>query len=85
MGKQTLATRVSPYINKSVRMLSKGLGVTISEYLRRLILQDLDSRNLFDDELRRIIHLYNDKEHPLTEREAEGSGKRIGRLLNDDN
>ena len=53
--KPAIATRVSPYIDKAVRKLAKGLGITISEYLRGLILQDLDYRNLFRDELKRTV------------------------------
>lgn len=47
-----LATRVGQYVNNSVRRLTVGLGISISEYLRRLIIQDLDSRSLFDDDLK---------------------------------
>lgn len=50
--KPILATRVSPYVNQSVRRLTRGLGISISEYLRKLILQDLESRKLFQDELK---------------------------------
>jgi len=53
--KPILATRVSPYINQSVRRLTKGLGISISEYLRKLILQDLDSRKMFEDELKKAV------------------------------
>jgi predicted RecB family endonuclease len=53
--KQAIATRVSPYVNQSVRKLAKGLGISISEYLRKLILQDLDSRKMFQDELKKAV------------------------------
>jgi hypothetical protein len=53
--KPALATRVSPYVNNAVRRLTTGLGITISEYLRKLILQDLESRRIFDDELKKAV------------------------------
>ena len=53
--KPALATRVSPYVNTSVRKLAKGLGISISEYLRKLILQDLDSRKMFEGELKKAV------------------------------
>lgn len=55
MVKPILATRVVPVINKSVRKLTRGLGISISEYLRRLIFQDLDSRRIFNDELKKAV------------------------------
>ena len=51
MKKHILATRVGHYVNNSVRVLARGLGISISEYLRKLILQDLESKRLFEDEL----------------------------------
>ena len=67
MRKPILATRVAPYINKSVRRLTKALGISISEYLRRLILQDFDSRKIFDDELKRVIEQSHEDEQKTTE------------------
>ena len=55
LKKHILATRVGHYVNNSVRVLTRGLDISLSEYLRKLILQDLDSRRLFDDELARSI------------------------------
>lgn len=62
MKKTILATRVGSYIEKSVRMLIKSLDISISEYLRRLIMQDLDSRNLFDKELREVIESFDEED-----------------------
>jgi hypothetical protein len=42
--KPILATRVSPLVNKSVKQLAETLGITVSEYLRKLILDDLESK-----------------------------------------
>jgi len=53
--KPALSTRVSPIVNTAVRQLTKALGITISEYLRKLILQDLDSRKMFQDELKKAV------------------------------
>ena len=55
MKKHILATRVGHYVNNSVHVLTRGLGITISEYLRKLILQDLESKRLFEDELARTF------------------------------
>jgi len=60
--KLALCTRVSPYVDKSVRKLAKGMGITISEYLRRLIMQDLDSKRLFNNDLRRTVDSYDDED-----------------------
>jgi len=46
--KKTIWARVSPDIDKSARMLAKAMGISISEYVRRLIIEDLDSRKLLD-------------------------------------
>ncbi|MFX0200387.1 MAG: hypothetical protein ACFFCW_30075 [Candidatus Hodarchaeota archaeon] len=59
MKKHILATRVGRYVNNSVRDLTRGLGISISEYLRKLILQDLDSRRLFEEELAKAIDTSN--------------------------
>jgi len=53
--KHILATRVGHYVNDSVRGLTRGLGISISEYLRKLIIQDIDSRRLFEEELARAV------------------------------
>ena len=50
-----LATRVNGYANNAVRALAKGLGISISEYLRKLILQDLESQKLFQDKLKEAV------------------------------
>jgi len=55
MKKHILATRVGRYAYNSVRVLSKGLSISVSEYLRNLILQDLESRRLFEDELAKVV------------------------------
>ena len=52
MRKPILATRVSPYVNTSVKQIVKNLGITVSEYIRSLILQDLNSKKFFDGEHR---------------------------------
>ena len=55
MKKHILATRVGRYVNNSVHVLTRGLGISISEYLRKLILQDLESRHLFEEALAKSI------------------------------
>ena len=68
MKKAILATRVGSYIDKSARMLIKSLDISISEYLRRLIMQDLDSRKLFDEELREVIESFDEEDQPHKKR-----------------
>jgi len=49
-----LATRVGHSIYNSVQTLTEAIDISVSEYLRKLVLSDLDSRSLLDDELRRV-------------------------------
>tara|TARA_B100001971_G_C18067508_1_gene471259 strand:- start:644 stop:835 length:192 start_codon:yes stop_codon:yes gene_type:complete len=53
--KHILATRVGHYANNSVRTLARGLGISVSEYLRKLILQDLESKRLFEEDLSKAL------------------------------
>lgn len=59
MKEHILATRVNDYINKSARLLAEALGISISEYLRKLILHDLDTMRTFVDELRKKAEVEN--------------------------
>jgi hypothetical protein len=43
---------VSPTVKQSVEKLAKAMGVSVSEYVRRLILEDLDKRSLFTTKLK---------------------------------
>ena len=53
--KPALATRVSPVVNNAVRQLTKALGITISEYLRKLILTDLETKQMFWGEFKKTV------------------------------
>ena len=53
--KPAIATRVSPAVNKAVRQLTNALGLTISEYLRKLILDDLESKGMFNAQIKESI------------------------------
>jgi len=55
LKKHILATRVNSYVNKSTRAVARGLGISVSEYLRNLILQDLNSKKMFVDEPKRTV------------------------------
>lgn len=81
MRKPILATRVSPVVNKSVRLLTKGLGITISEYMRRLIMQDLDSRNFFNEELKKALQSHDDGQPIIVEERRETSANKIRGIL----
>ena len=37
--------------------MTLGLGISVSEYLRKLIIQDLDSRRLFEDDLAQAVEI----------------------------
>lgn len=50
-----LATRVTHFVHKTVKMVAKGLGISVSEYLRTLILHDLESKGMFAGELKKAI------------------------------
>lgn len=66
--KPALATRVSPIVNIAVRRLTEALGITISEYLRKLILDDLESKKMFEDELKTAVK----KSEPKARKETPG-------------
>lgn len=56
LKKHFIATRVNARVNRAVKMVARGLGISISEYLRKLIIQDLDSRKMFEGELRKSVN-----------------------------
>jgi hypothetical protein len=66
--KPALATRVSPVVNTAVRRLTEALGITISEYLRKLILDDLESKQLFEDEFKATL----ERSEPKARKETPG-------------
>ena len=51
MKKHILATRVGQRIYKSVQFVSNRLDISRSEYVRNVILSDLENRNVLDIEL----------------------------------
>ena len=53
--KKTIWARVGPEIDKWVRNLSQAMGISISEYVRTLILQDLESKGMFKEELKKNL------------------------------
>lgn len=50
---ELLYAAVAPEIKESVRRLAGAMGISMSEYLRRLILADLDNRTVFTAELKK--------------------------------
>ena len=52
MKEHMLATRVGHSIYNSVQTITEAIDISVSEYLRKLILSDLDSKILIDEELR---------------------------------
>ena len=47
-----LGAWVSPEVKDLVIQLAKAKGVSLSEYVRQLILDDLDSRTFFTDQVK---------------------------------
>lgn len=47
MKEKSLQTVVEPEIDKLVKKLASIKGVTVSEYIRTLIISDLDSKKIF--------------------------------------
>ena len=75
--KPALATRVSPTVNNAVRQRTKTLGITISEYLRKLILDDLESKQLLSNDFKKNI-----EEPPKNDRKLSPKNT-IRKLLSD--
>ncbi|MHA1362508.1 MAG: plasmid mobilization protein [Candidatus Freyarchaeota archaeon] len=47
--------RLKPEIKELVKQMANAQGVSISEYLRKLVINDLDQRNVFTDELKQKL------------------------------
>jgi len=54
MSRQLLGAWVEPDIKKHVEKLANIKGISLSEYLRTLILDDLDKRTIFTDALKEV-------------------------------
>jgi hypothetical protein len=52
-AKERIWARLDPKVATEVRRLVKSMGITMSEYLRQLIIKDLDQRTVFTDQLKR--------------------------------
>ena len=80
--KPALATRVSPNIYNSFKLLANNLGITVSEYLRRLILQDLESKKMLQYRLKNADQEDEDNE-AIIRRRSDNPAEAIRRLLED--
>jgi len=58
MGR-VLWTRVNTEIAKMTQKIAETKGITLSEYIRQLIIDDLDRRSVFNTRLR-----VNEENHP---------------------
>jgi len=47
--------RLKPEVKELVKQMAKAQGVSISEYLRKLVINDLDQRNVFTTELKQKL------------------------------
>lgn len=52
MTKELIGAWVEPKIKNNVEKLAKIKGISLSEYLRSLILADLDKRTIFTKQLK---------------------------------
>ena len=46
---------VSEDVKDLIEKIASSMGITISEYIRRLILEDLDRRSVFTTKLKRSV------------------------------
>jgi len=49
-----LWTKVDGNIRRLVEALARSQGLTISEYMRRLVIEDLDKRSVFTAKLKEV-------------------------------
>ena len=49
-----VGTRVSPDVRSTIEKLTASQGVSISEYVRQLIISDLDKRSIFTTKLKTL-------------------------------
>lgn len=47
--------KVEPEIKEIVKQLARKMGLTVSEYVRNLVLEDLDKRSVFTTQLKQEI------------------------------
>jgi hypothetical protein len=83
LRKPAIATRVSPAVNNAVRQLSKALGITVSEYLRKLILDDLESKRIFNEQFTKMTGTPETKE--AEERPEDSIKKLLSRMNEEEN
>lgn len=55
MKTETIWSRVSPEIRKMMRRLAESQGLSVSEYVRQLIIKDLDRRSVFTSQLKQNV------------------------------
>jgi len=48
-----LYAAVTPNVKQNVKRLVNAMGITVSEYIRNLVIQDLDHRSIFTKQVKR--------------------------------
>jgi len=48
-----LYAAVTPNVKQNVKRLVNAMGITVSEYIRNLVIQDLDRRSIFTKQVKR--------------------------------
>jgi len=51
---KTVWSRVNPTVETSIRGLADLMGISVSEYVRKLILEDLDRRSFFTFKIKKV-------------------------------
>jgi Arc/MetJ-type ribon-helix-helix transcriptional regulator len=54
MKTKIIGTRVSREVRETIERLAKTKGISISEYVRQLIILDLDNRSVFTTKLKTL-------------------------------
>jgi len=51
--REVVFATVSPEVKEAVERVAQAMGISLSEYVRRLILEDLDKRSFFTQEAKK--------------------------------
>jgi len=55
MGNGWIGFRIDPEIDRIVRQVAKKMGISTSEYIRKLILEDLEKKSILTARIKEAI------------------------------
>jgi len=55
MGDGWIGIRIDPEIDRIVRQVAKKMGISTSEYIRKLILEDLEKKSILTARIKEAI------------------------------